>query len=57
MIQYLSMIGIGLCNVGRNLMYKRSLFERVGGYAAHQNIQSGDDDLFMRDAATSLNTV
>ncbi|MCO6494173.1 MAG: glycosyltransferase [Bacteroidetes bacterium] len=42
--------------VGRNLSYKRELFFRHKGFASHHHIPSGDDDLFVRDAATSSNT-
>ena len=58
MVQYTSMAKLGYpyMAVGRNLMYKRSLFERVGGYISHQHLPSGDDDLFIRDAATTSNT-
>ena len=41
--------------VGRNLAYKKSLFEKTGGFRKHQYILSGDDDLFIRDAATKHN--
>jgi hypothetical protein len=42
--------------VGRNLMYKKNLFDSINGYDKHENIASGDDDLFVKNAATSLNT-
>ncbi len=42
--------------VGRNLSYKRSLFFKVKGFASHHHIASGDDDLFIQDAANSSNT-
>jgi len=42
--------------VGRNLSYKRSLFFKVKGFASHHHIASGDDDLFIQDAATISNT-
>ncbi len=35
--------------VGRNLSYPRSIFERVGGFASHATLLSGDDDLFIQD--------
>lgn len=41
--------------VGRNLLYHKSLFSSSGGFASHMDIPSGDDDLFIRDAATSEN--
>ena len=42
--------------VGRNLAYTKSDFFRVNGFIDHMKILSGDDDLFIRDAATSDNT-
>lgn len=41
--------------VGRNLAYRKSLFFKNRGFASHSHIMSGDDDLFVRDAATSSN--
>ncbi|NNE28183.1 MAG: glycosyltransferase [Saprospiraceae bacterium] len=57
-IQYLSfaLAGMPYMGVGRNLIYKKSLFERVGGFKAHEHIASGDDDLFVNAAANSSNT-
>lgn len=43
--------------VGRNMAYKRSLFFKVKGFATHYHIESGDDDLFVNEAATRTNTV
>lgn len=42
--------------VGRNLAYTKTLFFRNRGFASHANIVSGDDDLFVRDAANRRNT-
>jgi hypothetical protein len=42
--------------VGRNLSYKKAVFLRHKGFTAHNNIASGDDDLFIKTAATPLNT-
>lgn len=41
--------------VGRNLAYKRSLFFSVKGFASHQHLLSGDDDLFVNETATKSN--
>lgn len=41
---------------GRNLAYKKSLFFRMKGFASHYHIESGDDDLFVNEAATRRNT-
>ncbi len=42
--------------VGRNMMYKKSLFLAQEGFTSHEKISSGDDDLFIRNAANSFNT-
>ncbi|MFI5221174.1 MAG: glycosyltransferase [Bacteroidia bacterium] len=42
--------------VGRNLAYRKELFFRQKGFANHQHIRSGDDDLFVNEAANSSNT-
>ena len=42
--------------VGRNLSYKRPLFFSVKGFASHQHLLSGDDDLFVNETATRTNT-
>jgi glycosyltransferase involved in cell wall biosynthesis len=41
--------------VGRNLAYRRQVFFRHKGFASHQHIMSGDDDLFVNQAATPDN--
>ncbi|HMQ59935.1 MAG TPA: glycosyltransferase [Flavilitoribacter sp.] len=52
-IQYLSLALLGLpyMGVGRNLAYRKSLFDRVGGFKRHGHIAYGDDDLFVSGAA------
>lgn len=42
--------------VGRNLAYRKSLFFKHKGFAQHNHIESGDDDLFVSQAATKQNT-
>lgn len=42
--------------VGRNMAYKKSLFFKTKGFAAHMHIPSGDDDLFVNANANSYNT-
>jgi len=42
--------------VGRNLALRRGAFERVGGFAAHQHLASGDDDLLVSAIAERGNT-
>jgi cellulose synthase/poly-beta-1,6-N-acetylglucosamine synthase-like glycosyltransferase len=41
--------------VGRNLAYTRDLFFKHKGFASHQHILSGDDDLFVNQVATPSN--
>lgn len=41
--------------VGRNLAYRKSLFFKHKGFAQHNHIESGDDDLFISQAATKHN--
>lgn len=41
--------------VGRNVAYTKELFNKHHGFKNHQHILSGDDDLFIRDAATNHN--
>jgi len=47
--------GIPYMGVGRNMAYKKELFSKTNGFKSHQHILSGDDDLFIRDAATKNN--
>ena len=42
--------------VGRNLAYKREEFFKTNGFIDHMKIRSGDDDLFINQAANSKNT-
>lgn len=47
--------GMPYMGVGRNLSYKKSLFFKGKGFAAHMHIPSGDDDLFVNQNATIQN--
>jgi glycosyltransferase involved in cell wall biosynthesis len=49
-------IGKPYMGVGRNLAYKREEFFNVRGFMDHMKIRSGDDDLFINQAANSKNT-
>ena len=42
--------------VGRNLAYKKEEFFNVNGFIEHMKIRSGDDDLFINEAAKGKNT-
>jgi len=57
-VQYFSYAKAGMpyMGVGRNLSYTSKLFYQQSGFMAHMNIRSGDDDLFVNQAATSGNT-
>jgi cellulose synthase/poly-beta-1,6-N-acetylglucosamine synthase-like glycosyltransferase len=52
-MQYLSfaLAGFPYMGVGRNLAYRRELFELTGGFRRHEHLASGDDDLFVNEAA------
>lgn len=41
--------------VGRNLAYTKELFFKEKGFSKHYHINSGDDDLFVNQAATDSN--
>lgn len=57
-VNYLSFAlkGMPYMGVGRNMAYKKSLFFKNKGFAAHMHIPSGDDDLFVNAHANSYNT-
>lgn len=57
-IQYFSWAKIGkpYMGVGRNLAYKKSEFFNVNGFINHIRVRSGDDDLFINEAANNANT-
>jgi len=57
-LNYLSFASVGLpyMGVGRNLSYTKSLFRKVEGFKSHQTLASGDDDLFVNQAANRSNT-
>lgn len=52
-----SMYQLTYMGVGRNLMYKKSTFDRIQGFTRHVDIMSGDDDLFISEASNDKNTV
>lgn len=51
----LSLMKNTFMGVGRNLAYNRELFFKHKGFASHNHIMSGDDDLFINQAATASN--
>lgn len=48
-------LGRPYMGVGRNLAYKKSEFFKTNGFIHHMKIRSGDDDLFINEAANSNN--
>jgi glycosyltransferase involved in cell wall biosynthesis len=56
-IQYFSWAKIGhpYMGVGRNLAYKKEEFFNVNGFIEHIQVRSGDDDLFVNQAANKDN--
>ena len=56
-LQYFSyaLKGNAYMAVGRNLSYVKELFFKNKGFATHQHLQSGDDDLFIQEVATKSN--
>lgn len=57
-VQYLSfaLSGNPYMGVGRNLMYRKSLFLQNKGFYTHLRITGGDDDLLMNEIANRQNT-
>lgn len=57
-MQYLSFAksGVPYMGVGRNMGYHKDLFFGVNGFKSHYSLSSGDDDLFVQEAAKRENT-
>lgn len=57
-VHYLSfsLANITYMGVGRNLAYHTDLFFKNKGFSSHLHILSGDDDLFINEVATKINT-
>ncbi len=57
-MQYLSyaLAGIPYMGVGRNMVFKKSLFLKTNPFQDNYTIASGDDDMFIQKAATVENT-
>ncbi len=56
-MNYLSMAkaGIPYMGIGRNLAYTKNVFTEANGFKSHYALSSGDDDLFIQDAAKKRN--
>ena len=57
-VQYMGMAlaKIPYMGVGRNLGYKRKVYESLRGFKSHYHIASGDDDLLVNKGANNQNT-
>ena len=57
-VQYFSYAkaGIPYMGVGRNLGYTSKIYYDNRGFMSHMDIPSGDDDLFVNEVATKVNT-
>ncbi len=55
-MQYMGFASLGhaYMAVGRNIAYSRKLWDTLGGFASHSDMASGDDDLFVREAAKHI---
>jgi len=47
--------GVPYMAVGRNLAYTKKIYESVDGFKSHYSVISGDDDLFIQEAAKKKN--
>lgn len=56
-MNYLSMASVGIpyMGIGRNIAYTKSVFKSVNGFKSHYSLSSGDDDLFIQEAARKRN--
>ena len=56
-MNYMSMAKSGLpyMGIGRNMAYTKKVFDNVNGFKSHYAISSGDDDLFIQEAAKKRN--
>ncbi|NOT75874.1 MAG: glycosyltransferase [Cyclobacteriaceae bacterium] len=52
-----ALLGKPYMGVGRNLAYRKDLFLTNKGFNKHLPVTGGDDDLFVNEHATKLNTV
>ncbi len=51
-----ALLGNPCMGVGRNMLYRKSLFMKQNGFNKFQNVIGGDDDLFVNQFATRKNT-
>lgn len=57
-VQYLSfaLAGFTYMGVGRNILYKKSVFFANKGFYRHKHVYGGDDDIFLNEVSTAFNT-
>ncbi|KAA6440980.1 glycosyltransferase [Dyadobacter flavalbus] len=57
-VQYLSfaLAGFTYMGVGRNILYKKSVFFANKGFYRHKHVFGGDDDIFLNEVSTDSNT-
>ncbi|MBM3939185.1 MAG: glycosyltransferase [Sphingomonadales bacterium] len=57
-MHYLGLAAAGkpYMGVSRNLAYSRSTYDGVNGFSSHHHLPAGEDDLFIQEAANSINT-
>lgn len=48
-------LGLPYMGIGRNLGYTKSVFNEADGFKSHYSLSSGDDDLFIQEAAKNKN--
>ncbi len=51
----LALNGLAYMGIGRNMAYTKSLHKNANGFKSHYGLASGDDDLFVKDAANRKN--
>ena len=56
-MNYLSFAKVNMpyMGIGRNMAYTKEVFNKVVGFKSHSSISSGDDDLFIQEAAKNKN--
>lgn len=56
-MNYMSMAKSGMpyMGIGRNMAYTKTVFDNVNGFKSHYALSSGDDDLFIQEAAKKKN--
>jgi poly-beta-1,6-N-acetyl-D-glucosamine synthase len=56
-VQYIGfgLAGMPYMGIGRNILYKKKIYEKAGGFEKHAHIASGDDDLFINSVISEKN--